>query len=399
MRALCAVLGNPERAFRSLHVVGTNGKTSVTLITAALLGAAGVRAGACVSPHTFRWRERTRVAGTELGENAFAAATGEVAAAIDRLRGGVPAGEPGSAADPPSQFEAAIAISFVAFRAAGVEVAVIEAGLGGRLDATNVIASEATALTSVALDHTEWLGSTTAEIATEKLAVLEPGTVLVVGRLEPEIEAAARQWAEQLGSRFVVAPEAAADHVPDRYGPYLRRNAGVARELVAVVAEQPAAAVSRAALEHLALGGRLEMIPGDPPLLVDVAHNEEGAIALAEALEPLARPRLLCVSVLADKDAAAIAAALAPQIDVAVCTAADPGPAMGRPGARALEPSLLAGHFTAAGLESEVVPEPAAALQRALTIAGLRGGVAICAGSNYLLRYVWTAKRGQSSSR
>ena len=198
-----------------------------------------------------------------IGEPAFAAATAEVCEAIARLRGSAADGEPGSAADPVTQFEAAIAISFAAFRTAGVEVAVVEAGLGGRLDATNVISSEATALTSVALDHTDWLGATVAEIAAEKLAVLEPETTLVTGRLEPEIEAAARARAEVMGARFVHADAAGADAVPGRYGPYLRRNAGVALELVAAVAERPAPELSRAALEPLELGGRLQWIEGD----------------------------------------------------------------------------------------------------------------------------------------
>jgi dihydrofolate synthase/folylpolyglutamate synthase len=400
MRALCEELGRPQDELRFLHVVGTNGKSSVTLLTAALLEAGGVRAGACVSPHVYRWRERTRLAGSELAAAPFEAATDEVRAGIERLRRSVAEGEAGSDADPPTQFEAAIAISLVALRDAGVELAVIEAGLGGRLDATNVIASEATSLTSVALDHTDWLGTTPAMIADEKLAVLEPGTALVLGRLEPEIEGRARRHAERLGASAVVAEPADAESVPAGFGPYLRRNAGVALELAATAVERPASPeATRETLGAVRLGGRLELVPGDPPLLIDAAHNEEGARALAEALVPFGRPRVACLSVLADKDAAAIGAALSTELDLAVCTAADPPPAIGRPGAAALAPERLAEQLHAAGIEIEIEIDPEAALERAMAIARDRGGLAICAGSNYLLRHAWTVRRGQSCSR
>jgi dihydrofolate synthase/folylpolyglutamate synthase len=397
--ALCGELGQPQRAFRSLHVVGTNGKTSVALIAAALLEASGVRSGSSISPHVGSWRERTQVAGREPAAPAFRAAVDQVRAGIERLREAGPADAPGSSADPVTQFEAAIAASFVVLREAGVEIAVIEAGLGGRLDATNVITSEATALTSVALDHTEWLGSAVPEIAAEKLAVLEPNTTLVIGRLDPEIERAAGEYATGLGARLVVAPPAPASAVPERYGPYLRRNAGVALELVAAVGASPEPGISRAALETLPLEGRLELLEGDPPVLLDAAHNEEGARALAEAAATLGRPRFACISVLADKDPAAIAAALAPELDGVVCTAADPGAGIGRPGAIALDPRQLAAEFTSRGVDADVVDDPARAIQSVLELARSRGGVAICAGSNYLLRHAWTVRRDRSSSR
>lgn len=394
MTALCAELGNPERAYRSLHVVGTNGKTSVTLMCAALLGAAGIRTGACVSPHLWRWSERTRIDGAEVGRAAFADAVAEVAAGIDRV-------EAADAEARVTQFEAAIAASLVAFRDADVEVAVVEAGLGGRLDATNVIASSATALTSVALDHTDWLGDTVEQIAAEKLAVLEPGTPLIGGRLGERVDDQAAAWAERLGSPYRRAAEPDPEAVPAAMPPYLRRDAAVAIELATTVTERrPSAAASRRALAGLRLAGRAERIEGDPPLIADAAHNEEGAAALAEALAATTpAPRIACVSVLADKDAAAIAAALAGAIDHVVCTAAEPGAAMGRPGAEALDPAALAARFEQVGVGAEVVPAPEAALARALALASESDGVAVCAGSNYLLRYAWTVRHDQSCSR
>ena len=396
MQALCAELGEPQQSWRSLHVVGTNGKSSVTVMCAALLERQGIRSGACISPHTSRWRERTRVAGAELGQEAFERATAEVAAAIDAVE---PSFTDGARI---TQFEAAIAVSFVAFRNEGVEVAVIEAGLGGRLDATNVIPSLATALTSVGLDHTDWLGETVEEIAAEKLAVLRPETTLVLGALPPAIEAIAREHAAGLDAEVIDAPPASDELVPTSFGPYLRRNAGVALELATLAAgARPDEDAARAAFAEAQLSGRFELVAGDPPLIFDAAHNRDGAAALAEALRPLAAasPAVVCVSVLADKDAAGIAAELAPLADAVVCTAADPGPAMGRPGAVALEPERLASAFTAAGAACEVEPDPLVACRRAIELAGDRSGFAVFAGSHYLLRHAWTVKQDQSSSR
>jgi len=396
MRALCAQLGDPQESWRSLHVVGTNGKSSVTVMCAALLERQGIRSGACISPHTNRWRERTRVGGAELEPGAFERATAEVAAAIEAVE---PAFEDGAHI---TQFEAAIAVSFAAFRNEGVEVAVIEAGLGGRLDATNVIPSVATALTSVGLDHTDWLGDTVEEIAAEKLAVLRAGTTLVLGALTPPIEALAREHAAGLGAAVIDAPPAPDDLVPDAFGPYLRRNAGVALELATIGAgTRPTRDAARAAFAEAHLQGRFELAAGDPPLLFDAAHNRDGAAALAEALRPLAeaQPIVVCVSVLADKDAAGIAAELAPLAEIVVCTAADPGPAMGRPGAVALAPDRLAAEFDALGVAYEVEPDPAAACRRAIQLAQSKNGIAVFAGSHYLLRHAWTVKRDQSSSR
>ena len=177
IRRLVSLLGMPQHRFASIHVVGTNGKSSVTEMTAALLEAHGKRAGAYLSPHAERWSERIMIGGGEIEGDAFAAAVERVAesvAVVDRAL------EEGDAV---TQFEAATAAAFVALASARVEVGVIEAGLGGRLDATNVIPSRVTALTSIGLEHTQWLGDTELEIAAEKLAVLRDHTTLVIGPL------------------------------------------------------------------------------------------------------------------------------------------------------------------------------------------------------------------------
>jgi dihydrofolate synthase/folylpolyglutamate synthase len=395
MRALCAALGWPQRRYRTLHVVGTNGKSSVTTMTAALLQGAGLRTGACVSPHVWRWAERTRIDGHEISDEAFAAAVGTVATAIEDVEAELEEGER------ITQFEAAIAVSFVAFAEAVVDVAVVEAGLGGRLDATNVIDSTATALTSVGLDHVEYLGTTEREIAVEKLAVLREGATLITGRLSPEIAELARATAADRGAVLLVAEPLPADALPAAMAPYLERNAAVAVALAETVAGPLPAGAIADALGRAALPGRAELLAGDPPRIADAAHNEAGARALAEALPGLARGRPVfgCLSILADKDAAAIAAALAPRLDRCVCTAADPGPAMGRPGARALPAAELAGIVAAAGVAVDEVPDPAVAVALTTELARNHGGVALFAGSHYLLRYVWNARRDPNCSR
>ncbi len=353
MQALCDELGRPQDRYRTLHVVGTNGKSSVTTMTAALLDDAGLRSGACISPHVWSWRERTRIGGDEIEPASFDAAVERVAAAVaaveERLAGTGDDGE----RERITQFEAAIAVSFVAFAEGGVDVAVVEAGLGGRLDATNVIASTATALTSVGVDHVEWLGETEAEIATEKLAVLRPGTTLVVGELEPGIAELAARTAAERGAELLVATALPEGELPQGMAPYLRRNAAVAVALAETVTGPLGHDRIAAVIRSARLSGRAELVDGDPPVIADAAHNEAGARALAEALPALAAGRTVfgCLSVLADKDAGAIVGALAPQLERVVCTAADPGPAMGRPGATAFDSGALA------ELAAEVRPE------------------------------------------
>jgi dihydrofolate synthase/folylpolyglutamate synthase len=182
MRRLCTLLGMPQNRFASIHVVGTNGKASVTRMTAALLEAHGVSTGAYLSPHIHSWRERVMIRGEPISEEAFVEAlerAEESAQVADRA-----AGDEG----PVTQYELLTAAAFVAFAAARVKYGVIEAGLGGRLDATNVIPSQLTVLTSVGLDHTEWLGETVEEIAAEKVAVLRDHTKLLHGAVPPAVE-------------------------------------------------------------------------------------------------------------------------------------------------------------------------------------------------------------------
>jgi dihydrofolate synthase/folylpolyglutamate synthase len=297
-----------------------------------------------------------------------------------------------SEGDAVTQFEAATAAAFVALANARVEVGVIEAGLGGRLDATNVIPSRVTALTSIGLEHTQWLGDTELEIATEKLAVLRDHTTLVIGPLSTEVERLARRTAADRHARLVSVRDLSPQVAISTPAPYLRRNFAVAlASAEAMLGSLDPERVADVA-GHLELHGRMEVIESDPPLVLDAAHNPDGAAALAEALPRVAggRPVVACMALLADKDAAAVLAALGASLAALIATEipAEVLARAGRPGAKARAASELADVARRAGVgHVEEVEDPAAAVRRARELASLQGGVALVCGSHYLLGY------------
>jgi dihydrofolate synthase/folylpolyglutamate synthase len=400
MHKLSALLGMPQHRFASIHVVGTNGKSSVTRMTAALLEAHGISTGACVSPHPARWSERTLVHGSEIGPAEFAAAVERAAQAAEVVNRGLAEGEA------VTQFEVATAASFVALASARVEAAVIEAGLGGRLDATNTVPSRVTALTSIGLDHTQWLGETEEEIAAEKLAVLNDHSTLVLGAVSPAVASLAEGTADERGARLVVAPEDPGAEVRLRAsGRFQRRNFALA----SAAAEAFLGELDRGRVAEVAAGlvipGRLERIAEDPPTYVDAAHNPDGAAALAEALPEIApgHPVIACLAVLSEKDHVAMVAALAPALDHVVCTElaghsptreglelAD-GP-KSEESVRFSAPRLgvgageLARACAAVGLEADIEPDFEAAVRRGRQLAMERNGVLLVTGSHYVLQ-------------
>jgi len=388
----------PQHRFASIHVVGTNGKSSVAEMAGALLEAHGKRTGVYLSPHTERWSERVRIRGAEIDADAFAAAAERVAQSIEVVNRTLADGEA------VTQFEAVTATAFVALASAQVELGVIEAGLGGRLDATNVLPSGATALTSVGLEHTEWLGETEEAIAAEKLAVLRDHSTLVLGRVGDGVRELAERTAAERNARLLVAGEPDPGLRLSAPGAYQRRNFAVAAAAAEATLGELDPELARAVAGGLELPGRMQLLKGSPPLILDAAHNPDGARALAEALPEVVgeAPVVACLAMLADKDAAGVLAALAPRLEVAVCTElpAERLARAGRPGARALEASRLAELAEAAGLaRTEVVGGPEAALRRAAAAASERGGVTLVTGSHYLLSYAWIARRARSSSR
>jgi dihydrofolate synthase/folylpolyglutamate synthase len=386
MWKLTTALGFPQRRFASVHVVGTNGKSSVTRMVAALLEAHGVPSGACLSPHTDRWTERTLIGGEEIAPRAWAEAVAQVAAAVEGVNRTLEEGEV------VTEFEAATAATFVALARARVKAAAIEAGLGGRLDATNTIPSRVTVLTSIGRDHTEWLGETELEIAGEKLAVLQDASTLVLGRVSTPVRELAERTAAERGAQLVIAPEDPGPEVDlAATGTFQRRNFALACAAVEAFLGAPLDPERVAAVAAgVRVPGRLELVAENPPIYVDAAHNPDGAAALAEALPDVAagRPVVACLAILADKDAPAMIAALAPALRAAVCTEI-PAEALlghGRPGARSRSAQELADLCRANGVEAVAEPDLDAALRRSRELAsGPPEGVLLVTGSHYLI--------------
>lgn len=365
MRRLLTALGSPQRGFRAIHVVGTNGKSSTVHMTAAILEAHGVRTGSYLSPHLSTFAERVRIGDEDLAPAAFGAAVQRAAAAaamVDRtLSGG----------ERVTQFELMTAAALSELAARGVEVAVVEAGLGGRHDATNVLGAPVVALTNVGLEHTRWLGPTVSDIAREKLAVLAPGATLVVGELDPEGEAEVAR----VDARVVRAGTGEESGLRG----FQRANCAVARAAAeALAGPLDAAAVLRAA-SSVVVPGRFQVVAADPLTIFDGAHNPSGVVALASALrEAIGERRLVAVvSVLDDKDAAGMLGALLPMCSAAVFTASR--------NPRALSPATLASLAgQLGGPSAEIEPDPRRAVQRARELAG-RDGAVVATGSIYLV--------------
>jgi dihydrofolate synthase/folylpolyglutamate synthase len=391
MRRLMTALDSPHRRFESIHVVGTNGKSSTTRMAAAVLRRHGLRTGAYLSPHLTSFAERVEIAEQQITPERFAAAvqrSSQAAALVDRTLG---------EDDRVTQFEALTAAAYWSLAEAGVEVAVIEAGLGGRHDATSVIDSSVQVLTNVGLEHTRWLGPTERHIAEEKLAVVRPGGTLVTGPLGDEAASVAAREAAgrgarlvRAGSEFYVSGEAALTIATPggRYtgvelrplGRFQRANfaAAVAAAEAFLGRTLDVEAVRRAASD-LNLPGRLEVVASEPLVVLDGAHNPSGAQALAESLPGVVgeRPLIAVVSVLEDKDAAGILAALLPRSAGAVFTRSS------RPGA--LPPPVLESLWSQlGGNAAEIVPDPVRALEAARLRAGASGAVLVT-GSIYLL--------------
>jgi dihydrofolate synthase / folylpolyglutamate synthase len=398
MHKLSTLLGLPQHRFASIHVVGTNGKSSVTRMIAALLEAHGIAAGACVSPHAARWSERVLVHGEEIGAAEFAAAVGRAAEAAEAVNRGLEEGEA------VTQFELATAAAFVALANARVEAAAVEAGLGGRLDATNTIPSKVTVLTSVGLDHTEWLGESEEEIAAEKLAVLRDQTTLVLGQVSPAVAELAELTARERGARLVSVPASAplttytgvngAQLSLRALGPFQRRNFALACAATEAFLGELDPQRVRAVASEVEIPGRLEQVSTDPPVLLDAAHNPDGARALAEALPEATagRPVVAVLAILADKDARAMTAALAPALTHAVCTqlpgADGPKASTSRTfqaRRRAVGAGALAGMCVDAGVGAEAEADFASAVARGVELAREAGGTLLVAGSHYAL--------------
>jgi dihydrofolate synthase / folylpolyglutamate synthase len=399
MRTLCAELDHPEARFRSIHVAGTNGKGSVTVMVETALRAAGHRAARYTSPHLVRLEERFNIGGADVETAALRESAATVRDAVERLvaRGAFEA--------PPTFFECTTAVAFDLFRRARVEVAVLEVGLGGRLDATNVVTPVVSAITSIAFDHQTQLGDTLAAIAGEKAGIVKPGVPVVCGPLPADAARVVGDICAERGAEMVEAADAARveldpagsaadpivnvrtrkrilERVPLALpGRHQIDNAAVAVSLLDV-ADGLGLIVGddavRAGLRDAVWPARLERFTSrdGSTVLLDAAHNPAGSRALASYVREIGwTGATLVFGAMRDKDVDGMLAAIAPVAGAIVVTTP--------PSRRALPAAELAAIVRRLAPHATVLVEadPAAALARACGL----GRPVIAAGSIFLI--------------
>ncbi len=328
IRALLHALGDPHRAYASVHVGGTSGKGSTATMIAAVLSASGKRTGLHVKPHLHSMTERAAIDGVPIERRRFAELLEEMIPAMERVTP-----EFGK----PTYYETLLALAFLYFARENVDVAVIEVGLGGRLDGTNVLLPQVAVITSVGLDHTEILGNTIEEIAAEKAGIAKPGVPLVLGVERSDAVAVIEAHAQSVGAPVIHAARVANLEREDGerafvvrtarsryalelsvYGAFQRGNARTAIVALEALPEnlRPSVASVERGLARLSIPGRMEIVEGCPPIVLDIAHNAEKAERLAEALRerfPQRRMHAL-IAIGEGKDAPAILHALSPLI-------------------------------------------------------------------------------------
>jgi dihydrofolate synthase/folylpolyglutamate synthase len=351
IEALLDLLGSPQRAYPSIHITGTNGKTSTSRMVDSLLRAHGLRVGRYTSPHLETVRERISIEGEPISEEKFVQVYDEVAPLADFLDGkALAAAELDDQVDRVTYFELTTALAFAAFADAPVDVASVEVGLGGAWDATNVLHAGVCIITPIGLDHTELLGDTVEEIALEKAGIIHSGAMVISALQEPDAMAVLHERCSEVGARIVV--EGIDFGVTERavavggqvltiqglggtydeifiplHGAHQAQNAAVA--LVAVEAflgqtDRPMldAEIVREGFAMASSPGRLERVRSAPTILLDAAHNPHGMTATVRALEEEFTFRKLVgiVAVLADKDAEGVLIALEPVLSDIVVT-------------------------------------------------------------------------------
>lgn len=390
---LLELMQQPQRRFRSIHVTGTNGKGSTTAMLTAALQAAGLRVGMYTSPHLVSYRERMRINGEDISPAAFGAALAHTRRFVDMMVA--------EGAEHPTEFEILTAAAFYYFAASGVEYAVIEVGLGGLLDSTNVIMPAAAVITNVTLEHTDRCGTTIAEIAGHKAGIIKPGVPVVTAATGEAREiirrTAAANQAELavLGETYhIEAPAATPAGQTFSYrsgsdwdgsyqtaliGRHQAANAALAvRTIELLSAQEPrlTPAAVKDGLRRVVWPGRFERVAGEPTLIIDGAHNPDGARVLRENLDALypAAPRRLLIGILKDKDVAGILRYLVRPEDRVIVTAPQSD--------RAGDPAIIAREIVAR--EVAVVPEYDEAVRQFLAAAQPEEVLCV-AGSLYLI--------------
>ena len=402
-------LGNPHHSYPTLHIAGTKGKGSVSAMLAAIARAAGLRTALYISPHLHSYRERIQVDGEPIARETLADLIAEVRPAVESVEG-------------LTLFEVTTGIAFLHFARQQVDVGVIEVGLGGRLDATNVITPEVSVITSLSLDHTRLLGNTVAEIAREKGGIIKPGVPVVSAPQKPEAMAVLEAIAAERDASLTVAGNdwtwealqhnlerqtlaVRRAHAPSEFdgvytlsllGDFQQENAAVAIATAAVLYENghtwAAPSAVRAGLAQTQWPGRMEVLQREPPVVIDCAHNPYSAETLAHSLEtwfPDTR-WLLIFGASNDKDVPHVLEALLPLCErVWVSHSHHP---------RSAAPENIAAQCAAMGKEADIVTEPSHALAAALE--HLKPGMGVIAtGSIFLVadvRAAWAQQNGLS---
>ena len=374
---LLAALGNPQRNFPAVQIAGTNGKGSTAVMLDSICREAAIRTGLFTSPHLISITERISIDGERISEADFARFTAQVKETAGELV------QQGKLETLPTFFEQVTAIALLGFREAKVELAILETGLGGRLDSTTAARAAVVAITSIAMDHEEYLGHSLPEIAAEKAAIIRPGVVAIIApRTEAALEVIVRQCEAAGVVPKLVEPSRYEDILIGLRGRHQIENAATAIGLAEALRER-GFAISRAAIiKGVATTrhpGRLELWEGPPQILFDGAHNPTAARALRDYLDEfVAEPITMIFGAMRDKALTEIAAILFPAADQLILTELD------NPRAASFEMLKLAAldNFAAAGIHRASSPDEAVRIANALTPAN---GLICVTGSLYLV--------------
>lgn len=337
IRGISTALGDPQKSFKAIHVAGTNGKGAVCAMLDAALRANGLRVGRYTSPHLVKINERFFLDGAPIGDDVLSAAAEKVAKI---------------APDDLTFFEALTTVAFLVYAEAKVDYAVLETGLGGRLDATNVCVPELCVITRIGLDHCDWLGDTVEKIASEKAGIIKPHVPVVLGENLPEVRAVVEARAKEVGASFLYAPDvASAADVPRDFplgGTFNRENAVTALAALKVLGKGDASGFA-----DVVWPGRFQRVEN---FIIDGAHNPPAAHALAEALRELhlSEPHALIAGFCGDKDVGEVLSILAPFVKK--------GYAVRTNNPRSLSAEETAEKMRTAGIDAVAAPSLAAAI-------------------------------------
>jgi dihydrofolate synthase/folylpolyglutamate synthase len=396
IRLLCNQLGNPERKFRSIHVGGTNGKGSTSHMLAAILQKAGYKTGLYTSPHLHDFRERIRIDGHLIPEKNVIAFTERIQNSIEEIE--------------PSFFEITVAMAFEWFASEHVDIAIIEVGLGGRLDSTNIIIPEVSVITNISFDHMDLLGDSLEKIAFEKAGIIKPNIPVVIGEEQQEIKKVfirvaeenrsplhfasrkrfAAEWKTEGNSLLVQVTESHNNNKKniqlDLPGLYQLKNIVTVMEVISIL-NQNGFNIPDSAMQNglkqvkslTGLHGRWETLHQNPLVVTDVAHNEEGMKAIAKQIENTGHEELhIVLGMVKDKAVEQLLRHLPGMATYYFTRAQIP---------RALPETELASHARALGLKGETYPTVKQALEAALLNAGQQDLILVC-GSVFLVAEV-----------